>query len=324
MDFTAARVFRFSTDQFPEHKRVDAYREIYGGTIIKHDLELIGEEPFRFDATLCSFSGLGLVSSLISPCRRWHGPQHVNSDDLVLGVGVSGGCIVQHRGREAVIGQGEAVLTSCADPGLVIIQNTSRPISLRLPRSSLAARIVGIDSAIARTIWRSAPVKLLTGYVGAIWQSGVATMDPVLSDMIAAHIEDLVCLVLGAGGETRELADKRGGRAARLSAILCAIEDSSAEPGLSAAAIAGLLGVTPRYVHLLLEETGKSFTHHVLERRLDKAAALLRDRRWNERRIAELAGEVGFTDLSYFSRAFRRRFGATPSDVRRAANKNGD
>ena len=130
--------------------------------------------------------------------------------------------------------------------------------------------------------------------------------------------------MLGAGGETRELAAKRGGRAARLSAILCAIEDRSAEPGLSAVAIARLLGVTPRYVHPLLEETGRSFTHHVLERRLDKAAALLRDPRRHDRRIAEFAAEVGFNDLSHFSRAFRRRYGVTPSDIRSAANKNGD
>ncbi len=78
-----------------------------------------------------------------------------------------------------------------------------------------------------------------------------------------------------------------------------------------------MLGVTPRYVHLLLEETGHSFTHHVLERRLEKAVALLRDPRMRRRKIADIAAEAGFTDLSYFNRAFRRKYGATPSDIRR-------
>jgi AraC-like DNA-binding protein len=31
-----------------------------------------------------------------------------------------------------------------------------------------------------------------------------------------------------------------------------------------------------------------------------------------------MASECGFGDLSYFNRAFRRRFGATPTDVRAA------
>jgi hypothetical protein len=75
-------------------------------------------------------------------------------------------------------------------------------------------------------------------------------------------------------------------------------------------------------LHLLLEETGKSFTHHVLERRLDKAAALLRDPRWRDRKIADIAAEAGFTDLSHFNRAFRRQYGATPSDLRAAVSED--
>jgi AraC-like DNA-binding protein len=69
-------------------------------------------------------------------------------------------------------------------------------------------------------------------------------------------------------------------------------------------------------VHLLLEETGKSFTHHLLEKRLEAAAALLRDPRWRDRRIADVALAAGFIDLSYFNRVFRRHYGASPSDVR--------
>jgi AraC-like DNA-binding protein len=78
-------------------------------------------------------------------------------------------------------------------------------------------------------------------------------------------------------------------------------------------------GITPRYVHLVLEETGKSFTHHVLEQRLEKVAAMLRGPQWRARKIADIASEAGFTDLSYFNRTFRRHYGATPSDIRKAA-----
>jgi AraC-like DNA-binding protein len=77
-------------------------------------------------------------------------------------------------------------------------------------------------------------------------------------------------------------------------------------------------------VHLLLEETGKSFTRHLLERRLASAAALLCDAAWRHRRIADVAVEAGFTDLSYFNRAFRRHYGATPSDIRAAGAASRD
>jgi len=32
--------------------------------------------------------------------------------------------------------------------------------------------------------------------------------------------------------------------------------------------------------------------------------------------ISSIAYDVGFGDLSYFNRAFRRRYDATPSDIR--------
>ena len=126
---------------------------------------------------------------------------------------------------------------------------------------------------------------------------------------------------MGGGDGNEPFIGRSDVRAARLAAILREIEIRSGDATLSAAAIARLHGITARYVHLLLEETGKSFTHHVLERRLEKAAALLRDPRWCNRKIADIAAEAGFTDLSYFNRTFRRHFGATPSDMREHASR---
>ena len=111
--------------------------------------------------------------------------------------------------------------------------------------------------------------------------------------------------------------------AAWIAAILRLIETHSGDAGLNAISVARLLGITPRYVHLLLRRTGKTFTHHLLETRLQKAAELLRDPHWHEHRIADVAAEAGFSDLSHFSRAFRRRFGATPSQTREAQRRGG-
>jgi AraC-like DNA-binding protein len=126
---------------------------------------------------------------------------------------------------------------------------------------------------------------------------------------------------MGGGDGNEPFIGRSDVRAARLAAILREIEIRSGDATLSAAATARLHGITARYVHLLLEETGKSFTHHVRDQRLEKAVGLLRDPRWRNRKIAEIAAEAGFTDLSYFNRTFRNRFGATPSDIRSAAEQ---
>jgi AraC-like DNA-binding protein len=46
---------------------------------------------------------------------------------------------------------------------------------------------------------------------------------------------------------------------------------------------------------------------------------MLIDRRYAHLNIAQIAHESGFGDVSYFNRAFRRHFGAKPSDFREAA-----
>jgi AraC-like DNA-binding protein len=126
----------------------------------------------------------------------------------------------------------------------------------------------------------------------------------------------------GTSGEVRKSVAGRRVRAARCSAILDIIARDSGDPKLSAITTAAALGVTPRYVHLLLRETGRSFSNHVLLRRLEMAAALLRDVSRQDRRVTDVALEAGFTDLSHFSRAFRQRYGVTPSEMRETARRD--
>ena len=159
---------------------------------------------------------------------------------------------------------------------------------------------------------------MLTSYIGAVW-NGEALKTPGLRETVVTHVYDLASLILGAKRDVRELAQQRGMRVARRTAVLRAIERRSGDPGLNVNAIAAQFGITPRYVHLLLEETGIAFTHHLLAHRLDRAAALLCDPRWHDRKISDVALEAGFTDLSHFNRSFRQRFGRTPSDTRASA-----
>ena len=49
---------------------------------------------------------------------------------------------------------------------------------------------------------------------------------------------------------------------------------------------------------------------------LARARRLIADPRSAGRTIGDIALEAGFGDLSYFNRAFRRRFGDTPSGIR--------
>jgi AraC-like DNA-binding protein len=108
-------------------------------------------------------------------------------------------------------------------------------------------------------------------------------------------------------------------KAARLHTILAKIAHRCKDPTLSIDNTAATLGLSRRYAQELLEQTGKSFTEHLAERRLECAYAMLSDGRYRQSKIIDIAYEAGFSDASHFYRMFRRRYGESPSDVRAAA-----
>jgi AraC-like DNA-binding protein len=72
---------------------------------------------------------------------------------------------------------------------------------------------------------------------------------------------------------------------------------------------------------MLFEPEGVSFTTYVINQRLARAHRMLCDPLFDHRSISAIALAVGFGDISYFNRTFRRCFGATPSDVRRQSRQ---
>ena len=71
----------------------------------------------------------------------------------------------------------------------------------------------------------------------------------------------------------------------------------------------------------LFEEAGATFTEYVLGTAPRARASSAHRRAVADRTLTAIAFEVGFGDLSYFNRAFRRRFGAPPSEVRAQARR---
>jgi AraC-like DNA-binding protein len=316
-----SQILRISTDAIPERDRLEFVREVYGRTIIKHEIEPMPGGRFYLCGAFHMLPGLGIASLAGSGIYTKRTPAQVENDDLVLNVTLAGGRVLRQLRREAVIGEGEAVLSTCADVGTCDIYPDSRWISVRIPFDALAPMVTDLHSAFVRPIPASKEsLSLLVSYIGALQEMN-SPATPELQRLIVAHVKELVALTIGARLDAAEFARGRGLRAARLVKVLQVIEAGISDASLSAATVAAQLGVTPRYVHLLLEETGRTFSRHVLEKRLVRALELLRDPRLRDRKIADIALEVGFADLSHFNRTFRHHFGDTPSGVRANGSK---
>jgi AraC family transcriptional regulator len=90
--------------------------------------------------------------------------------------------------------------------------------------------------------------------------------------------------------------------------------DAHLERDVSLGDLAGVAGLSPHYfAELFRQRTGTTPHRFVLERRIERAKRLLRDR---TRTILDVAVRSGFKDQSHFGRVFRQIVGATPSGYR--------
>jgi AraC-like DNA-binding protein len=194
-----------------------------------------------------------------------------------------------------------------------------------MPRAAIAPLVRHAEDAIMRPIPReSEALRLLNDYV-ALLQNSDVLQEAALRTLVAGHIHDLVAATIGATRDAMEAARGGGIRAARLATIRADVLANLSDVHLSAKTVGLRHGVSDRYVHLLFAETGQTFSRFVEEQRLQRAFALLTHPTRAIPRIGLIAAAVGFAEHSTFDRAFRRRFGDTPSGVRRSrANQEVD
>jgi AraC-like DNA-binding protein len=225
--------------------------------------------------------------------------------------------LVTQNDRELVLKTGDATVISCAQTGSYLQPDTGRLICVRLPRAALTPFLPNPEERAGELIPGSLePLRLLKAYAGTLVADDDLAVSPAVSRAVVNHLCDLVALALGSKGDGAAQAGARGLRAARMQAAKAFIDSRLGSPELSIQAAANHLAVTTRYVRKLFEAEGRSFSGYVMDQRLTRAHAMLAGVRYAGAPISGIAYEVGFSDLSYFNRAFRRRFGMTPSEVR--------
>ncbi|MFL4468479.1 helix-turn-helix domain-containing protein [Tateyamaria armeniaca] len=99
------------------------------------------------------------------------------------------------------------------------------------------------------------------------------------------------------------------------------IQRHYAQPDLRAGRLATHFRMSVRRVHQVFEPTGQTVSEYINEVRLDAALKLLMAAKDGAVSVSDIAWQVGFSDPSYFTRRFTRRFGLSPRAFRQAQGK---
>ncbi|MCD7820204.1 MAG: AraC family transcriptional regulator, partial [Lachnospiraceae bacterium] len=121
-------------------------------------------------------------------------------------------------------------------------------------------------------------------------------------------------------GEMEEMNDSAGKRLAMRAVDY--IEKNYADPALSLNEICTYLGIsTSHFSTLFKETTGETFMDVLSRTRMCKAKDLLEHTALKNYEIAE---RVGYSDPHYFSIAFKKATGRTPTEYAKEKRKNGE
>jgi AraC-like DNA-binding protein len=317
------RILRFSTDELPERDRLPIMREVLGRLTARVDIDPAPGAPLHYRVIARAMPGLTVSMLSESPLtiRRTRELLADGSDDVVLALPPSAANRVSHLGRELSPSAGDAVLMSSADVLRVDVPSGSHAM-VTLSRRRLAPLVPGLEDKFNRPVPRDTEaLQLLTRYL-RLFDDEQSLATPELRCLVVNHVYDLVALALGATRDAAAIAKGCGVRAARLHAIKTEILNSLNRHELSLAGLAARHGVTQRHVQILFESDGTTFSRFLLDQRLARAHRLLSNPLLAERTISTIAYAAGFGDLSHFNRAFRRRYGETPSDVRARSRRS--
>lgn len=304
------------TSNIEPARRLEYWRDMISSTFVALDCEA----PTRRD-----FSG-SLETNVLQDVqfsRVISHAQHVvrsrqrirqSPDDFFLiSVQCAGsGSIAQHD-RVALLGVGDFALYDTTQPYELNFEQPFEQLVLRLPRRYLSRRIACPERLTAMSFRGSqGSAAIVSNFVVQVYRE-LDRLDPDCQPaMHQALIDLLVAALSGVMGDNLPTAN----RLAMRQRILNFVEAHLADCSLDCQKIAAAHAISVRYLNKLFEEDELPLSEWIWSRRLEKARTAIERSRMTGQSISQIAYDWGFKDPAHFSRAFKIRYGMTPSALR--------
>jgi acetamidase/formamidase/AraC-like DNA-binding protein len=304
----------FTSESYARDDRPEAWRDVLSG---------VGLQPASINsaydghATASHRNTVGIALTRIAAGSQGVAPLPQPADGLPIALlPIEDGVMLREGAVHRIVPAGHLLLLPRCGDWSVVFQRDMRAIVLSVTAEALHGRIPGkLRFADARAV---APVGLCDVFARML-EATARNIETLTDGEWAAIAQGLVDVLLtlahGLAAPTPDNGNTAT-QAAILHRICQTIERRLDDPELTPARVAQGEGISERYLQKLFEGVDDNFTHHVRERRLQRAWADLSNPAEAHRSISEIAYRYGFGDAAHFSRAFRHRFGLPPREFR--------
>jgi len=309
----------FTTEDLEPSKRYAAWQGAICDVYVHVDVNAEKRSDYQGFIREARFGSVTMTDVLVSEQRITRRERHIAKLDKdcyyvefvqqgKVNILQAGQTLLSHPGVGAIFSASEAYDLECV--GRV------RSLYLEIPRKEFSSRFNESGIPVAATIATGRGLGRIAAEFCAMLASEGSSLEETVRTRLGDELMDVLALALDMGDKD-DFSEDATAQKARLRSVKAWIEEHLADPDLSLEKIAKSNGVSLRHLHYLFRLTDLSVSEWILDRRLLRCHDALIRPELRSLSVTEVAYRFGFRSSSHFSTVFRRKFGHSPSELRR-------
>lgn len=310
-----------SSEAFDPRTGLEIYREL---TEVFYDAQIEVPEPRALSWRVRS----RLMGPLILGATEIEGAQasversagkiaRASLDVIKIQWFLAGGDQRQFDGRDSTrtrVEAGDICLSDMSRRELTT-QGAAKSLCLIIPRHLFESHESDLDPLHGRVLRSgTASHALLSAHMGALWRNAGRISNQEVNAVATATASLVANLLIGQKGESPVLRYERSDDAL-LARIKRHIRDHLADPTLDAEQLCRQFGLSRASLYRLFEPFG-GVAAHIRDQRLKRVYREIMATEPSGAGIGRIAHACGFANLAGFNRAFKHRYGVSPSEAR--------
>ena len=309
----------FTTEDLEPSKRYAAWQGAICDVYVHVDVEAEKRSDYQGFIREARFGAVTMTDVLLSEQRITRRERHIaklDKDCYYVEFVQQGKINVLQAGQSLLTNPGVGAIFSASEAYDLECMGKVRSLYLEIPRAEFASRFNASKIPVAMTMATGRGLGRIAAEFCATLASEGSPLDEAVRARLGDELMDVLALALDMG-DRDELSEDATAQKARLRSVKAWIEEHLIDPDLSLERIAKNNGVSLRHLHYLFRLTEVSVSEWILDRRLQRCYDMLTRPELRSLSLTEVAYRCGFRSSSHFSTAFRRRFGHSPSELRR-------
>lgn len=260
------------------------------------------------------------VSSLLNMTPQGQpNAEGVSEALFLLVLQLEGSSIHRQDERNAALSVGDFTICATTRPHGISLSTPGRCLVIGIPDSLMRGQLAFLDDVVAvRMSGDRAMAGVLSNFIKSFWTCRAQVAVPTVALRMSYTLLDLIAVAYAISVQARH--ERSSLVMAHRARIIGYIEAHLRDPGLNPTVVARACKITARYLHHLFTSESETVTQYIRRRRLEECARALIAAPVRGGRVTEIAFDYGFGSLTQFGRVFRKQYGMTPSEYRRAVN----